>query len=281
MGEGSLAPIIVRRRRKSAQPVHHGGAWKVAYADFVTAMMAFFLLMWLLNATTEQQRKGLADYFAPVLRVSPVSGGGDGVLFGDSALAEDILAQDGTGASLMHPSALNKASGDIGANDPASSSDVAARAASEQLLEQLHARGGEAMARLQDMRHVISRVTDEGVVIDIFDRPGSPLFTDRTAEPRPLLRMTLATVAEVLALVSNDVAVNAHVGSQPIVLRENPVWEMTADRADMARVLIEQSGFPSERIQRVTGYADRKPVDADPMALRNSRIEIIVLRSLR
>ncbi|MEM9422342.1 MAG: flagellar motor protein MotB, partial [Pseudomonadota bacterium] len=92
-------PIIIKKKRGGGEEGHHGGAWKVAYADFVTAMMAFFLLMWLLNATTEEQRKGLADYFDPSVPISPVSGGGDDMLAGDTVFATDSLAYSNHGGA--------------------------------------------------------------------------------------------------------------------------------------------------------------------------------------
>ena len=95
-------PIIIKRKKVVGGDGHHGGAWKVAYADFVTAMMAFFMLMWLLNATSEQQRAGLADYFTPTITINRSSGGGEGLLNGDSALSQDILAQMLEGLSAQH-----------------------------------------------------------------------------------------------------------------------------------------------------------------------------------
>lgn len=97
-GQGNAAPVIIKRKKVVAGGGHHGGAWKVAYADFVTAMMAFFLLMWLLNATTEKQRKGLSDYFNPTIPISRISGGGDGALGGETMFSENTRAQAGTGA---------------------------------------------------------------------------------------------------------------------------------------------------------------------------------------
>ena len=94
-----LAPIIIKKKKKSGGDGHHGGAWKVAYADFVTAMMAFFLLMWLLNATTEEQRKGIADYFNPTIPISRISGGGSDGLNGSSIFTESTYAKMGTGAT--------------------------------------------------------------------------------------------------------------------------------------------------------------------------------------
>ena len=97
MSDDAQRPIIIKRKKVIAGGGHHGGAWKVAYADFVTVMMAFFMLMWLLNATTETQRKGLADYFSPTIAVARVSGGGDGAFSGDSLMSEATLSQSGSG----------------------------------------------------------------------------------------------------------------------------------------------------------------------------------------
>jgi len=100
--DSNVAPVIVRRKKVIAAGGHHGGAWKVAYADFVTAMMAFFMLMWLLNATTEKQRKGIADYFGPVAPISRMSSGSDGMFMGESVFAADTLPKMGVGASALH-----------------------------------------------------------------------------------------------------------------------------------------------------------------------------------
>lgn len=97
----NLAPVIIKRKKVIASGGHHGGAWKVAYADFVTAMMAFFMLMWLLNATTEKQRKGLADYFHPTIAVSRISVGGDGMLSGDSLFSEEVLEHQGAQVKIL------------------------------------------------------------------------------------------------------------------------------------------------------------------------------------
>ena len=99
MSTENLAPIIIKKKNIVAGEGHHGGAWKVAYADFVTAMMAFFLLMWLLNATTEEQRKGIADYFNPTIPISRISGGGSDGLNGSSIFTEQTYAKMGTGAT--------------------------------------------------------------------------------------------------------------------------------------------------------------------------------------
>lgn len=278
----NLAPIIVKKKKIVAGDGHHGGAWKVAYADFVTAMMAFFLLMWLLNATTEKQRKGLADYFSPTIPLNPISGGGDGQFWGDSVFSEEILAQSGIGASMEHPTASNQASGALGVDQieervREKSKDARLQEA-EHLLEQLQARGGESMAQLQKMRHVISRLTEEGLVFEIFETPDVDLFRPGTNEPTEHLRIALRMIVDASQIIANDMAVTAHLAAVPLVVARNPVWDTSTDRAHVVRAMVQRMGFPSMRIQKITGYADRKPAVANPMAIRNNRVEIVFLR---
>ena len=271
------APIIIKRKKVVGGGGHHGGAWKVAYADFVTAMMAFFMLMWLLNATTENQRKGLADYFSPTIAVSRVSGGGAGMFGGDSMQSEDTLAQTGIGATDELPTESRASRGATGhAEDGAEASD----GAMEEIAEALRARAGES---LDDgvLRHVVTRVTDEGLVVEIFALPGRPLFElDAAGAERPT--ETLRTISGVLAggfaLVRNEVAVEGHVAARPLPLRSDPAWSMSQGRADAVRRLLEGSGLGSRRLARVTGHADREPAVADAMAPRNDRVEVVLLR---
>ncbi len=120
--QANEAPVIIKRKKVVGGGGHHGGAWKVAYADFVTAMMAFFMLMWLLNATTEQQRKGIADYFTPTIPINRVSGGGDGAFGGDSIFSENVLPRNGTGGTNTRTSNEQNSRGDTG-SDVAPDSD--------------------------------------------------------------------------------------------------------------------------------------------------------------
>lgn len=282
--QANAAPVIIRRKKIVAGGGHHGGAWKVAYADFVTAMMAFFLLMWLLNATTENQRKGLADYFSPTIPVHRVSGGGDGAFGGTDTMSEEVLAQDGD--SEAAPSAMGStststtaaaAAGSTGAEQGATASGRGQRDL-EDLHQRLLARGGESMATVQLMRHIVTRLSDEGLVIEIFDLPDAQLFRGDGAEPTESLREVAALLVDAMALVSNLVAIDGHVRSYPVVLSENPVWTLSSARAQAMRQLLESAGLRPERIRRVTGHADRRPAVNNAMALRNNRLEIIVLR---
>lgn len=276
VGQSNAAPVIIKRKKIIQGGGHHGGAWKVAYADFVTAMMAFFMLMWLLNATTEKQRKGIADYFNPTIPINRISGGGDGAFGGNSVFSEEVFAQNGTGASVSNPSLERQA---VGASSNGSATERAAEAALQSELDKaLTAHGGESMTMERALRHVVTKVTDEGLVIEIFDLEGAPLFGADTPEPEPVLDDIAGLLADVLELASNQVAVQGHVRSYPIMMIRNPAWDLSSERALVMRRKLEAAGLPAPRMQRVAGFADRRPVTANPMAIRNNRLEVILLR---
>jgi len=254
--QGNAAPVIIKRKKVVKGGGHHGGAWKVAYADFVTAMMAFFLLMWLLNATTEKQRKGLSDFFSPTIPINRISGGGDGALGGDSLVAEEELAHSGAEAA-----AEGRGQSEL-----------------EEVEKALLARGGESNTMDQLLRHVVTRVTDEGLVIELFDLPDAPLFVGDTAEPTSVARAIADLLGEVLNLTTNEIAVGGHLRALPVTLIENPAWDLSSDRAQAGREMLEDAGLATERMQRVTGFADRRPASSDPAAHRNNRLEVVLLR---
>lgn len=276
-GQSNAAPVIIKRKKVIAGGGHHGGAWKVAYADFVTAMMAFFMLMWLLNATTEKQRKGIADYFNPTVPVNRISGGGDGAFGGDSILSEQALTKTGTGASSVHPTESSKASGDAtgGEANATAAQDQAAIAAVE---KQLTALSGESMTLERVMRHVVTRVTDEGLVIEVFDLDDSPLFAEGSTTPTETMQSLAVIISSVLTLAENKVSVNGYLQTYPAPIKDNPAWELSTERAQAARILLENAGTQAARIDRVTGHGDRKPATADGSAARNNRLEIVLLR---
>lgn len=284
MAENTQAPIIVKKVKKQvAEGGHHGGAWKVAYADFVTAMMAFFMLMWLLNATTEKQRKGLADYFNPTVPINRISGGGDGIFGGDSLLSEETLAFNGVGASQQSPMEGDAARGEVGQDSLPGNSD--GRLGEDQTPEEVDARlsawSGESMVSELLARHIVTEVTDEGLIIEIFDLPDRPLFKGETAEPTALLNDIIAAFVPLLADVENEIALQGFTASQPKVRAVNTVWQLSSDRANAVRVMFDGDNFDPKRIQRVTGFADREPNFSNPMDIRNNRIELILLRSER
>jgi len=267
MTTDAIAPIIIKRKKVVGGDGHHGGAWKVAYADFVTAMMAFFMLMWLLNATTEQQRSGLADYFTPTIAINRVSGGGDGALSGDSVMATEALPQSGNGGI-----------GDGQGNGLTDALQAIEAAALRQIEEQLFGSGGESMLSQNALKHVVTRVTDEGLVIEVFDRPEATLFYPDTDRPTPIFEEIAEIFARLLSEVENDIAVSGYVQSQSILRVENTEWTLSTDRATRVRIMLENNDYPDDKITRLTGWSDRKPAVADTSDVRNNRIEVTVLR---
>lgn len=278
--QSNLAPVIIKRKKIIAGG-HHGGAWKVAYADFVTAMMAFFLLMWLLNATTEQQRKGVADYFSPTIAINRISGGGDGSFGGDSVFSEETLPQNGTGATRNLPTEEQQARGEMGTAEAEGDSEAAGKeqAELEEIKDVLLGRGGESAVSREMQRHILTRVTDEGLVIELFDLEGTPLFVKGTDTPTPLLIDLADLLYEAGSLVKNGIAVEGHTRSEPVVLAVNPVWDLSTSRANRMRLLLQATGLNPKRVLRVTGHADRELVVNNPMSVRNNRLEVILLRS--
>jgi chemotaxis protein MotB len=265
MERKSTGNIIIVRRKKVVAGGHHGGAWKVAYADFVTAMMAFFLLMWLLSVTDEQTRLGLADYFSPTIPIHSTRGGGDGPFDGASMFSQDVLARDETGQK-----------GDPKQLEVPGAPDQSLYEIQEELL------GGSGDAVLADplLKHIATRVTDEGLIIEVFDIEGSPLFDGATAEPNPIVERLLQMIGRVLSRTANPVAVTGHLATGDVG-REGPdPWRLSSDRAQFARSVLDAAGVADARVARVTGKSDRSPVvEDDPRDSRNRRVEITLLRS--
>ncbi len=270
------APIIIKRKKVIAGEGHHGGAWKVAYADFVTAMMAFFLLMWLLNATTEKQRKGIADYFNPSIPLSRISGGGNGMFKGDSVFSQQDLTHDGTGGERR---ALARTQHDEHRSRTARKGPSKAENAALQKIEsRLKGNSGESDVANQLLRHIRTRITDEGLVIELFDLPDAPLFQRAGSRPTRLLEQLVRMISDVLRGTGNKIAVGGFTRSYPIVLKKNPTWDLSTERAQKVRRMMESAGTDRTRFRRVVGWADRKPANANPMSVRNNRVEIILLR---
>ena len=314
MSTDQTRPIIIKRKKVSGGDGHHGGAWKVAYADFVTAMMAFFLLMWLLNATSEDQRKGLADFFDPSLPISRNSAGGAGMLAGDTVFTEEDAAgsrKEGVRPKPTH-APPGEQYGDASASpdlptDPDSDTDHGGNplvGAAPKTLDGT-ADGGEAagdtgagqgqgnLAEIGNslidqivsrgegglLDHFSMRTTPEGLLIEIVDIDDRALFSSGAAEPDPVLRELIDILVPVLERTTNDIAVVGHTDATPFgrnAAYSN--WELSADRANTARRLLTAAGLPADRIVRVSGKAATSPITSDPQDSRNRRIAITLLR---
>lgn len=288
MADGGVT--IIKKKKVVAGGGHHGGAWKVAYADFVTAMMAFFLLMWLLNATTENQKKGLADYFSPSIPVHKTSGGGDGPFTGDSVFSEEVMPQTGRGARDRSPTEERQAAGESGtssedeANDSTQPSESLGSAATQEdaqfelLQGMLLASSGESDQENLILQHIRTRVTDEGLVIELIDQPGDPLFEEGSDTPTEKMRGILSIIARVAMAVTNKVALAGHSFGSTGEDADSMNWQLSTNRVQQARMILLENGFDPMRVARVTGKADRDVAFDDPMDARNNRIEVILLR---
>ena len=275
-GASELQPIIIKKKKKVVGGGHHGGAWKVAYADFVTAMMAFFLLMWLLNATTEEQRKGIADYFNPTIPISRISGGGSDGLNGSSIFTEETYAKMGTGATrdatAGRPSTAKTSGTDM------QDTEVASGAGDAQLAEQLALAMQDEASALND--HIMVKMSPEGIVMELVDSEDVPLFQKGASEPTDLLITLVATVTESFETFGNSIKIVGHTDAHAFQGNGGfDNWDLSAARANVARRLLIKEGFPAERIQEVSGRADTDLLfEDDPYGAQNRRISITLLK---
>jgi chemotaxis protein MotB len=187
--------------------------------------------------------------------------------------SEDTMAQSGTGAGMLRPMAARQASGSQGTSDEAEGDRLLAA-----IEEALLGLSGESLIRDLMRRHIVTRISDEGLVIELFDTETRALF-DPDGHPGPALRALVRPIVAALALVENPVAVESHVA--PDRTGGASAWERSVDRGSTLRALLEEAALPPARIARLTGFADREPVTSDPAAARNNRLEIVVLRDLR
>ena len=269
-------PIIVKKIIVDGHGGHHGGAWKVAYADFVTAMMAFFLLMWLLGATTEKQRKGLADYFTPTLvELKMASAGSSGLFGGDSMVSKENYPTTGGQGNL----AITIPRDSTGTKDQGGKATRAAdRAKFEAVKKELEAR----MARKKGMdklrRNVRFTETREGLRIDLIDEANFAMFAMGTDNLLPQAHELVSEVAGVVRGMPNPLIVRGHTDGLPYSSGQSMNnWMLSSARAEATRKTLAASGIGNDRFARIEGVADREPFAKgnvyDP---RNRRMSIIL-----
>jgi chemotaxis protein MotB len=272
-----LQPIIVKKIKKGGHG-HHGGAWKIAYADFVTAMMAFFLLMWLLGSTSEGDKKGIADYFNSPLKVA-LMGGGSG-----SGDASHVIK--GGGMDLTRANGQVK-QGDIEAERKTINlqalKEMQEKAEAERLKE-LQLKVEEFFANSPQLAQFRQQIrldmTRDGLRIQIVDDQNRPMFDSGSAALAPYMREILLAIGSVLAEVPNKLTLEGHTDALPFSSsgRGYSNWELSSDRANASRRELLAGGLPDERIMRVQGLAASMPFDPkDPTHPVNRRISIIVM----
>ena len=272
-------PIIVKKIIVDGHGGHHGGAWKVAYADFVTAMMAFFLLMWLLGATTEQQRKGLADYFTPTLvELKQGSAGSNGLMGGDSFQAKENYPTTG-GQGNMAITIPKDASGvkDRGGRDHKDRRDQD-RAKFEQIKSKLEAKLRSSAELRKLAKNVRFTESAEGLRIDLIDEADFAMFNSGTDRLLPQSRKLIDEVAKVIKGVPNDVIVRGHTDGLPYANgRTMNNWLLSSSRAEATRRALADDGIPNTRFIKIEGVADRDPfVTSDIYDPRNRRMSVIL-----
>ncbi len=272
-----LQPIIIRRVRKGGHAVH-AGAWKIAYADFVTAMMAFFLLMWLLGSTSEGDKKGIADYFQSPLKVALLNSGSGS---GDSS---SLIKGGGTELSRSDGSVK---SGEVKA--PRSTINLQAlrheqRLAETASLQELSAQVDSALKNNARLAQYASQIkldmTRDGLRIQIVDELARPMFDSGSAVVKPHLRELLRAIGKVLLEVPNRLTLEGHTDAATFAGgdRSYSNWELSADRANASRRELVAGGLTDDRVLRVLGLASSQPFNRnDPAEPQNRRISIIVM----
>ncbi|ROP58313.1 chemotaxis protein MotB [Enterobacter sp. BIGb0383] len=263
MSKNSHTTVVVRKKRKSKHAGHHGGSWKIAYADFMTAMMAFFLVMWLLSSSTPEAREQIAEYFKMPLSVALAHGD-------KSSLSDSVIP--GGGADII------KQDGEV----------------SRQTQEKRKNRGDEKLQNLRDkLRSLIKndprlsnfqsnlqlRLTDSGLLIQITDSNDRPMFRIGSREPEPYMRAILQALAPALNELPNRITLSGHTDSLPYAGGDAAYsnWELSADRANASRRALISGGLAADKFLRVIGMADGVSVDStDHDNPLNRRITLLV-----
>ncbi|MQA19573.1 MULTISPECIES: flagellar motor protein MotB [Rugamonas] len=275
MAEEGLRPIIVKRIKKGGGG-HHGGAWKIAYADFVTAMMAFFLLMWLLGSTTKGDLNGISEYFKTPLKVAMQGGSGSG---------DSSSVIPGGGKDLTRRDGQVKASDDpqIKKTFNLTAAKAALEAEENQRLKALKEKIEakiEANPLLKKYKEqLLLDITSEGLRIQIVDEQNRPMFALAKAELQPYTREILHEIGFVLNDVPNKIGLSGHTDSTPYLSDAGySNWELSADRANASRRELIAGGMADAKVLRVVGLASAANLDkADPFNPINRRISIIVM----
>jgi len=273
-----LQPIIIKRVKKGGHPVH-AGAWKIAYADFVTAMMAFFLLMWLLGSTSEGDKKGLSDYFNAPLKVALMGGSGAG--------ASNSVIQGG-GTDLTKQSGQNKRAE---STDPIMAKKAALDSAKAEVARQdarklaaLSAKISAVIANNPRLAEFSSQIrletTPDGLQIQIVDDQNRAMFDVGSALVKPYMRDILREIGTALGGVDNKISLDGHTDRSPYGNGDRGYsnWELSADRANSSRRELVAAGMPDEKLVRVTGLASSSLLDTqNPLGASNRRITILVM----
>ncbi|BBF84754.1 flagellar motor rotation protein MotB [Aquitalea magnusonii] len=264
MADESQRPIIVKRIKKGGHG-HHGGAWKIAYADFVTAMMAFFLLMWLLGSASQGTLNGIAEYFKTPLKVA--MSGGDG-------------AGDATSVVKGGGNDLTKKAGQVNKSSKEQERKVLEKQALDNLQQKIQSSVEQSQV-LKDYKNQMKlEMTPEGLKIQIVDEQNRPMFDSGSSRMLPHTRVLLQQLAQQLNQLPNRISISGHTDATPFGNGQNGYsnWELSADRANTARRELIAGGLQDDKVMRVVGVAAANPlIKSNVFSPENRRITIVVL----
>ena len=267
---GAKQPIIIKKVNKGGH-AHHGGAWKIAYADFVTAMMAFFLLLWLLSSVTQEQLEGISNYFDPT-DVTEAQFSGSGGLLGGKTVTEEGAATDSITMDLPPPKAgAGSAAALISENE-------------DEQFEEAKQQIEDALQSLPSLKKLAESLmienTPEGLKIQLIDQDGLALFPSGSAKMYLHTRRLIEVVSKVIMSLPQQISISGHTDAVPFLASGGySNWELSSDRANSARRELLHFKVPTKRYSRVVGKAATEPLlPDDPKNSRNRRLSIILLR---
>ena len=275
-GKDEKPTVIVRRVRKVQGGGHHGGSWKVAYADFVTAMMAFFMVMWLVGALTTKQREAVSDYFknpSPIAGASPAPAPG---MNGPGGASNSMIKLGGT-------MDLPKGPGAEFTRTPGDPTEAQRRALEKQRLEALKKELEEAISKSQALEpfkdQLLLDLTPEGLRIQIVDKQNRPMFDLGSAQLMSYTSEILHEIARFVNRVPNRISLAGHTDTANYATRIGySNWELSADRANAARRALLEGGMAAAKVVRVVGFGPAVPFDEkNPLNPINRRISIVVM----
>ena len=299
--------VIIKKIKKVSHGSHHGGAWKVAYADFVTAMMAFFLLMWLLNATTEEQRRGISNYFGPP--GNQVGAGGSGGILGGKSLETEGNFQDSRASSPMDSNHVKKGDDDANENDNNDDSEVGKTSLNDskkdgkdkkldadkaqkvidnfesEKFREAEQQLRQAIQKIPDLKDLAQNLiidqTPEGLRIQIVDQKRLSMFPNGSAEMYPYTRKLLQYVEQIIEKLPNKISITGHTDDKPCTNGAKYTnWELSSDRANATRRALLDFGLKPDRLLYVAGRAETEPLKISPPSSdQNRRISIVLHRS--
>jgi chemotaxis protein MotB len=283
--------VIIKKVSKGGHGAHHGGAWKIAYADFVTAMMAFFLLLWLLNSVTQEQLEGISNYFAPTSISQTTSGSGDilgGKTVTSEGIAQSTTSRDSVTVDLPPPRAGSGGDGnetEQAASEPSEeAAEAKLRAREQEQFEDAKKELEETLAGIPQLKNLAESLlidnTPEGLRIQLVDKEGLAMFPSGSAEMYLHTKRLLELVSQIIAKLPQNAAISGHTDASKFAGGDAYTnWELSADRANSARRELVNLGIPESRIQRVVGKAATEPLlPDDPKNPRNRRLSIVMLR---